>query len=300
MKFSYLFSRAGRAALAASLGLFIAAAPASSDAAIIALKEDTSALDYSIANQYGQSPAGGDFTGFTQFQGLGTGDIVSVHVDDVRLIDNVNAADANLGQQPTLPAGNTANAILLKWDLASLPGFAGSTVTAAVVRLYQLGGNGADAQLGTIGTHDFDEATVTLGSPAGNPVAGTTSGIGEWGPGADSLFSHAADTTAATAVPIDATVTGRGYITFDATSDVAAMAAGTSNFGWAVTSSNHTYISSESVTYPASGPTPRPTGSSVGSAPVLFLQYTPAGIPEPTSALLLGVAGLGLMARRRS
>ena len=293
MKFTYIFTRRGRMALAAALGLFIAA-PAVSEGAIVALKEDDAALDYSIEGQYSTSPAGGDFGVFTQFNGLTTADVVEVHVDDILLS---GGADTNLGQEFIVNStGNTANlAVLMKWDLSSLPGFAGSTVNAAVIRFYQTNGQGIP-KWSAVTTHDYDEATVTPGSPSGNPVAGTASGVGDWGPALDSPFTFAGDASVETAVPLDNTVVGRGYTTFNVLADVTAMAAGTPNYGWAGTTAypgttgNHPYVSSEN---------PNPIfGTAVGAtAPVLFIDYTP--VPEPTSMVLLGMAAFGLTTIRK-
>ena len=159
---------------------------------------------------------------------------------------------------------NVALGALYKWDLSSLPGFAGSTVNGAVIRLYMVGGNGKPF-LGTVTHHDFDEATVTSGNPGG------TAGVLGWGAGSDSLYSLTGDSSVATTTAINNEVVGRGYDTWDATSDVQAMANGTPNYGWASTSVNNGFLSSESTGTGTYGGDPYFAGA--GSQPVLFIDY---------------------------
>ncbi len=278
MKLTYIFKRRGRMALAAALGLFVAG-PSVSNADLVVLKEGTD-IDYTLAGSYSTSPAGGDFGAYTQFLGLGN-TATNVHVDDVKMTNNDGASDQNLGQSTTMPNGvNVARASLVKWDLSGLPGFAGSTINAAVVRIYQVGGNG-DPVLNTVTYHNFDEATVSIGSPAGNPFG---AGPGEWGAASNSRFLMAGDTpnaTLGTAPAIDADVVGLGYNTWDATSDLQAMANGTPNYGWAIGAVNDTYLSSEN--------------SNNGARPALFIDYTPlVTVPEPSSFLFFSALALGL------
>ena len=289
MKLTYLFSRRGRIALAAALGLFVAA-PAVSDATVIVLKEG-SALDYAEGDpsvNYSSGVAGGNFGAFTQFTGLTSGDVVNVAVHDTEITTNGNARNNPFGQDPLMGLNNGL-AGLFRWDLSSLPGFAGSTINAAVIRLFQSGGNGTQT-LGVVTTHDYDELTATLGSPVGTAVP--LAGPGEWGVGNDSFFTLAGDSTSgsATILPTDANsvkIVGKGYTTHDATADLQAMANGAVQYGWAMVGTNVNYQTSETTAF-----------AGVGVEPALFIDYTP--VPEPTSMVLLGVAAFGLtMVRKR-
>ena len=211
------------------------------------------------------------------FAGVTAANIINVTIDDTAFHDNWAA---NAGYGAAVSWDSSLDDKLIKFDLASLPGFIGGTVNMAQLVFHQTAGNAGGATA-LILTHDWNEATAGRYSPTGSTTLG-------WGAASNAKFSAAGDGAALTAMTVGSFYTGpysiyEAWLVGTVTADAQAIADGQANYGWYFQTSNRTILTSEH--------------SGDGYRPALYLDYTP--VPEPATLAVLGLGVLFGSRRRR-
>jgi hypothetical protein len=277
---------------------------------VIAVKNDAG-LVHQFTNTYGASFFDSDGANMldTAFQGLDGSDVVTVSSPDTALRSDTWGPSNNYGASTELRI-SAASYILVKFDLASLDGFVGGTITKAELRLARASGAGNNGMIDIKRLlTDWVEGNKTGQAPsAAYPGATQSSPFdtdgdpydddplwqgGAWwldvGPprtsGGGFVYTTDADMSTArkgwNGIGTPGSEQG-GWAIYDVTSIVRSWADGDANYGFALYNVNYFVYSKEMGT---------------DFEPVLFLDYTP--VPEPATMGLLGLGFATLVAARR-
>ena len=290
----------------------------SASADLVALKRDAGLVH--LGNT-------GSFLGDTNldpaFQTLGNADVQTTVVNDAFIWNTGNARWQNTGAKGNFGGSATPRTLLARFDFSALTGFSGAIINKAELRLAITGGNydpaGTAATsstpakpslgIGAISTHSWAEGNVSgLAYPGATPGVSvahpsgtntnahqTSSGAAHtghsddksWGTSSNSFFTFGGDVTATTPGTQSDTGGGRWFV-YDVKSVVEDWADGSApNYGFAAAQSNNAFNASEIGT---------------NLQPVLFLDFTPVAVPEPSSFLMLSALtlGLGFSRKRKS
>lgn len=272
----------------------------------------------------------------SQFLALTSANVVTVTVADAAFYDTGNARWQNQGGSTEFGGsdGQYSDWILTKFDLSALPGFVGGTINYAELRFHTGGGSLTLGAVGPVVSNDWDEGNKTgtygdypgkdltgSGGPGpapgvsyahpsglnttGNQDAdgGTTGPRQSWGDGND--FFNPGATTSSTYAPDDGVHPGDGDTTMETASLGYVRPSSNSYEGWFhynVTAIVEDWADGTKANYGfymAKGPKQHSRNSGSDTEPVLFIDYTPAAVPEPVTAGLMLASGAGLLLLRR-